>query len=182
MDSFELNKIAGGILLALLVVLGTSMLSEIIFDVEKPEKPGYEVEVSEDTTKKSNDAKKDVLTPILPILQNANIEAGGKIFKAKCSSCHTNTAGGANLVGPNLYNIVGKKVAYSENYKYSKILKKYNSEGVNWDYENLNAFLRKPKAYAKGTKMGFVGIKKDSQRADVIIYLRSLSENPVPLN
>ena len=95
---------------------------------------------------------------------------GKKVFK-KCKACHTVNKGGKNRVGPNLFGIAGKKAASVEGYRYSKAMKK---SGVTWDDASLDKFLKKPKKFVKKTKMGFGGLKKESQRADVIAYLKSL--------
>lgn len=110
-------------------------------------------------------------------LAEADAEAGAKVAR-KCSACHTFDKGGKNKVGPNLWDVVGRDVASAAEYKFSGALA---GIGGAWGYEELDAFLTAPKDFAKGTKMSFAGIKKDSDRADVIAYLRSLSDNPQPL-
>ena len=111
------------------------------------------------------------------MLAAANADAGQKVAK-KCTACHSFTKGGANKVGPNLWNVVGGKPASVSGYKYSGAM---SGMTVNWEYEELNKFLYKPKAYLKGTKMSFAGLKKARDRATIIAYLRSLSDNPKPL-
>ena len=95
---------------------------------------------------------------------------GAKVFK-KCKACHTVKKGGKNRVGPNLFGVAGRKAATVKGFRYSKAMKK---SGLTWDDGTLDKFLKKPKKFLKGTKMGFAGIKKDGRRADVIAYLNSL--------
>jgi cytochrome c len=118
-----------------------------------------------------------VMTSILPMLASADVEKGQKGLK-KCKACHSFEDGGKNKVGPNLYNIVGRDKAAVSGFSYSSAMKE---KGGAWDYEALDAFLSKPKAYLPGTKMSFGGLKKATDRANLIIYLRGLSANPVAL-
>ena len=111
------------------------------------------------------------------MLASADAGKGAKIAK-KCASCHSFNKGGKNKVGPNLWNIVNKSKASVDGYKYSKALSGY---GGAWDWDALNGFLANPKAYVKGTKMAYAGLKKDGDRAAMLAYLRSLSETPADL-
>ncbi len=120
-------------------------------------------------------------TPSLAsLLANGDATAGEKLAK-KCISCHSLTPDLKIKVGPPLYGIVGLPVAHTEDYKYSDNLKQLKEEGKVWDFENLDIFIKKPKDFAPKTKMTFPGIKSDEDRANLILYLRSLSDNPVPL-
>ena len=110
-------------------------------------------------------------------MAQADLAHGEKIFK-KCSACHSIQAGGGNKIGPALYNVVGRKVAVVEDYKYSKALVAYTK---NWTFEELNGYLIKPQAWIKGTKMAFAGLRKEKDRASVILYLNKNSDNPLPL-
>jgi cytochrome c2 len=113
----------------------------------------------------------------LELLASANIKSGQMVFR-KCKSCHTTQIGGKNKIGPNLWEIVGRSKASMDNYRFSKALKRI---GGNWNYQDLDDFLTNPKKFAKGTKMSFSGIKSAQTRANLIIFLRSLSEHPKPL-
>ncbi|WP_293947517.1 cytochrome c family protein [Sneathiella sp.] len=95
---------------------------------------------------------------------------GEKIFKRKCMSCHTIEEGAGAKIGPNLFGITGKKSASVEGYNYSKAMK---DADLVWDKQTLDDYLKKPRDYVKGTKMGFVGLKKESERQDVITYLET---------
>jgi cytochrome c len=114
---------------------------------------------------------------VMAMLSDADTGAGKKAFK-KCKACHSTEKGGKNRVGPNLWDIVGKAKATGDGFKYSDALKGLGGE---WSYPDLNAFLISPKAFAKGTKMSFRGLSKAKDRAAVIAYLRSLSDQPKPL-
>ncbi len=109
------------------------------------------------------------------MLPAADIVAGERVFK-KCKACHTVNQGGKNKTGPNLYGVVGRPVASVGGYKYSGALKEYAGE---WSVERLDAFLTKPRAEVKGTKMGFSGLKKPQDRANLIAYLNSNSDAPI---
>ncbi len=175
MDSFEFNKFAGAILFALLVMVSARTVTNIIFTVHKPEKPGLEVEIAEAGPAEK---KEEVAAlPLAQLLKGGDAARGQKASKP-CAACHTFSDGGANRIGPNLHGIVGKKLAGTDGFAYSEALK---SKGGVWGYEELNAYLKNPKAYAPGTKMAYGGLKQDQKRADLILYLRSLGGNPPPL-
>lgn len=112
------------------------------------------------------------------MIGTADVDKGKRVFN-KCKACHTVDKGGKNGIGPNLWNIVNAKKAAHDGFKYSKALTEM--AGTAWTYDNLSAFLLKPRDYAKGTKMTFAGLRKDSDRANVIAYLRTLADTPAPL-
>jgi cytochrome c len=178
MDSFELNKILGAVLSTCLVLLVTSFAAHAIFAPVMPAKPGFEIAVKEDA---SHGGAKEAAAPSEPIeklLQTASVEKGTAAAK-KCAACHTFEKGGPNRVGPNLFNVLNEpKGAGRGGFNFSAAMK---GKGGTWTYDDLNKFLANPKAFIPGTAMGFAGISKDSERADVIAYLRSLSDSPAPL-
>ena len=178
MDSFELNKIIGAVLMTALIVIGINKLSDVIFHVEKPEKSAYKIEGVElaSSSDVNTEVKEVVQLDIKEILAMGNLAHGEKVFK-KCSACHLVAKGGKNKIGPALYGIVGKDSAVSEGYSYSKAMK---AHGKSWSFEELNAYLLKPQSYIKGTKMAFAGLRKDKDRASVILYLNSQSDSPIP--
>jgi cytochrome c len=178
MDSFELNKIVAAVLMVALLVIGIGKLSNVIFHVEKPETPGYAVEVEQATTVSSlTKATVEEKIDIAALMAIGDIALGEKIFK-KCAACHSIVKGGKNNIGPALYNVVGRKTGAVTDYKYSKALASYEKE---WTFEELNGYLIKPAKWIKGTKMAFAGLRKEKDRASVIKYLNQNSDSPVPL-
>ena len=178
MDSFELNKVLGAILGTCLVLLVTSFTANALFAPVKPEKPGFAIAAKEAEGGAKEAAAAAPSEPIEKLLQTASVEKGAAAAKV-CQTCHTFEKSGPNRVGPNLYGIVGDKKGEGRNgFNFSAAIK---AKGGTWTFEDLNQFLTNPKAFIPGTAMGFAGIQKDSQRADVIDYLDSLAEKPVPL-
>lgn len=177
MDAFELNKIAGAVLAALLVVFSTKFMSDIIFHHKAPAKLGYEIEVADAKTGSGPAKAPEQVAPLAERLKTASIEGGQKLAK-KCAACHTFESGGANKIGPNLYGVLDKAIAGVAGFAYSSAMK---AKGGNWDYAALECFIENPKKCIPKTKMAFKGIKKPGQRADLILYLRSLSDNPAAL-
>ena len=178
MDSFEVNKIIAAVLLVALLVIGIGKIADIVFYVEKPKTAGYKVEVAE-TDNASQNAKTSEVEEIdiSALLAMGNIEHGEKVFK-KCSACHVVNKGGENKIGPALYGVLGRQVAALGDYKYSKAMASYDKT---WTFEEMNGYLRKPQSYIKGTKMAFAGLRKEKDRASVILYLNQNSDSPLPL-
>jgi cytochrome c len=161
-----------------LLVIGIGKLSDVIFHVEKPEKPGYAVDVKEATTvSTSTKASVEEKVDIAALMAMGDVTIGEKVFK-KCAACHSIVKGGKNNIGPALYNVVGRKTGVVSDYKYSKALASYDKE---WTFEELNGYLIKPAKWVKGTKMAFAGLRKEKDRASVIKYLNQNSDSPLPL-
>lgn len=177
MDQFELTKIAGAVLSALLLIFGTKTLIELNVG-HKPEKPGFELPVAAAPHAEGGAAAAAApeVDPVT-LLAKANAENGKAIFK-KCHSCHESEKGKGNKVGPNLWGVVDRPKGTFEGFSYSDAMK---TKGGNWSFEELGHFLRSPKAFVPGTKMVFVGLPTAADEADVIAYLATLADTPVPL-
>ena len=179
-DPLFWNKVTGAILCAVILAWVTNAAVDFIYQPTFPDKPAYVIGAetpAADATAKAGDAEKAVEESAVAMLGAADAEKGKKVAR-KCVACHSFDKGGPNKIGPNLWDVVGNKQAFAEGYSYSGAFKGMSGT---WDYAALDAFLRNPKAYAKGTKMTFAGIPKAGDRADLIAYLRSLSDSPKPL-
>ena len=179
MNSFEFNKIAGAVLVTALLVFSLSELAGIIYHPHAPEKPGFAIEVAE--APGSGEAAAE--TPAAPaeslgtLLASADATKGQAVFKA-CAACHDPSKDGPNKVGPNLWGIVGRMHGVHEGFAYSEAMAALKDKP--WSYEALNEFLIKPSAAVPGTKMAYGGLKKDADRANLLAYLATLSDSPVP--
>ena len=180
MDSFELNKIIGAVLLTALIIIGIGKFTDILFHVEKPKESAYKIEGLEvaATNASGQEAVKVVeAVDIKALLAMGDLVHGEKVFK-KCSACHMIAAGGKNMIGPNLWSVIGRQAGVVSDYKYSKAMVAYGKE---WSFEEMNLYLIKPQAYVKGTKMAFAGLRKEKDRASVMLYMNSKSSNPKQL-
>jgi len=180
MDSFEINKIIAAVLLTALIVIGIGKFTDILFHVKKPEQSAYKVEgleVDRANVVAEASAKTPEVVDIKALLAMGDLTHGEKVFK-KCSACHMIAADGKNMIGPNLWNVIGRTAGSVSDYKYSKAMVAYAKE---WSFEEMNSYLIKPQAYIKGTKMAFAGLRKEKDRASVILYMNSKGDNPKPL-
>ena len=178
MDSFEINKIIASILLTALIIIGIGKIVDILFYVEKPKVSAYKVEgiekSSSDQEVSAKTVKVDAPVDIKALLGMGDLAHGEKVFK-KCSACHMIAADGKNKIGPNLWGVIGRKAGAINDYNYSKAMLAYAKE---WTFEEMNSYLIKPQAYIKGTKMAFAGLRKEKDRASVILYMNSKSASP----
>ncbi|MEE2693952.1 MAG: cytochrome c family protein [Pseudomonadota bacterium] len=177
MLAIEINKFIGAALTAALFLMLVNMLADSIFrDHSKIANPAYAIGTLELEIETAEPAKNP--NPSLGVLLANSDSASGKKISKKCIACHTFGQGQASKIGPNLWDVIGRDIASGTEFPYSKALQ--NVEG-RWDFVELDKFLTSPKKYAKGTKMAFPGLPKPSERADVLMYLRSLSPIPATL-
>ena len=175
MNSFEINKIIGAILLTCLGLVALNITAGALFAPEIPAKPGYEIAVKPAPSETGKAAPAEV--PIEKALASADVkrgEATGKI----CQTCHNLTKGAGPKIGPDLWDVVGRPKGSIAGFAYSDAIK---SKGGDWTVADLNTFLSNPRGFAPGTKMTFAGLPREDQRADVIAFLNTLSDHPKPL-
>ena len=180
MDSFEINKIIAAVLLTALIVIGIGKFADILFYVEKPKESAYKIEgleVASSSSTSNEEVKVVEAVDIKALLAMGDLTHGEKVFK-KCSACHQIAAGGKNMIGPNLWGVPGRSAGLVDDYKYSKAMIAYGKE---WSFEEMNSYLIKPQAHIKGTKMAFAGLRKEKDRASVILYMNSKSNSPKTL-
>jgi cytochrome c len=181
MDSFEINKIIAAVLLTVLIIIGIGKFTDVLFHVEKPKESAYKIEGLDvaSTSKPSSEMATKVVeaVDIKALLAVGDLGHGEKVFK-KCSACHMIASGGKNMIGPNLWSVIGRTAGSVSDYKYSKAMVAYGKE---WTFEEMNSYLIKPQAYVKGTKMAFAGLRKEKDRASVILFMNSKSNSPKPL-
>ncbi len=170
------EKTAFGFLAAAWLVWGVDFAGDVLVRAEPLKKPVFLAAEVEKAPAAAPAPK--AAGGVMAMLSGADAAAGGEKTFKKCKACHSTEKGGKNRVGPNLWDIVGKAKASAAGFGYSGALKGLGGE---WSYQDLDAFLAAPKAFAKGTKMSFKGLKKAKDRAAIIVYLRSLSDQPKPL-
>jgi cytochrome c len=177
MDGFEFNKIAGAVLAALLVIASGRTVLDIAFAKHKAEKPGWDLPVTEVAHEAAKPAAAFDATAVLALLPKANADNGLDTFK-KCLACHTPDKGGRNLVGPNLWGVVGRKIAQAPGFAYSEAMKGHSG---NWSWEELAKYLHDPSGAIPGNKMLFPGVKDNADLADLLAHMRRLGDTPAPL-
>lgn len=176
MDNLEFNKAAAAVLTAGIVFMVSGVIASMVVKPQVLHQSVLKIEMAGDSA--AAGAKAEPLAPIAPLLASADVAAGESVAKKQCASCHSFNEGGKNGVGPNIYGVIGRKHAGIAGFNYSDAVK---GKPGPWSYEEMNAWLKNPKAYAPGTRMAYAGLNNDKQRADLILYLRSLAASPVAL-
>ncbi|HEX5327019.1 MAG TPA: cytochrome c family protein, partial [Acetobacteraceae bacterium] len=179
MDSMDVNKAVAAVLVAGIAFFITGMIGDNLVYEAALEKPVISIQGVQPAESTGGAPKPAELPPIAPLLASANVQKGDQFVHQVCSACHSFNKGGKPIVGPNLYGIVGAPHDHEAGFDYSAALQKF--KGQPWTFEALNKWLHDPATYAPGTRMTYAGIKNNQTRADVIDYLRTLSDNPEPL-
>ena len=172
-----MNKIIVSIVLAVILVVGINKVADTVYHVEKLEKSVYQVEGLASVEGTTNTEVNSVVSDsgnIMALFASVNADDGAKVFK-KCTACHSIAQNGANKIGPALWGVLGRKTGAVTDYKYSKAMVAHGKE---WSFEEMNSYLIKPQAHIKGTKMAFAGLRKEKDRASVILYMNSKSNSP----
>jgi cytochrome c len=172
-----MNKVMGAVLGTCLGVVALNIAAGAIFTPEKPAKPGYDIAVPEKPGAGEQKAPAQQEQPIEQLLASADVSRGQRSAQ-KCAACHTFDKGGRNMVGPNLWGVVGRPKASEAGFNYSAAMK---AKGGNWTIQDINEFIHNPRGFVPGTAMTFAGVPRGGERADLIAYLNSLSDNPQPL-
>ena len=178
MSTMEINKMVAALLTVGVVAAFSHFMAEVIMHPQIPAEPSYVV-AGAAPEEPAGDAAADTMEEDLAVLLAEADEGAGQAVAKKCTSCHTFDQGGANRVGPNLWNTIDQPIANADGYSYSDALK--GLSGESWTYASLNDFLKNPKGFAPGTKMSFAGLKKSDDRASLILYMRNQSDSPAPL-
>lgn len=178
MDSFEVNKIIGALLAVLTFALGLHILIGELYKTKPPAQMGFSVQVQTQTAAAA--APAEAARPIAEIMREADASRGQAAFRP-CAACHTVDKGGRNGTGPNLWDTYGGRKAHIDGFNYSQALRAAAAAGQQWNAEELYRFLEAPSRYLRGTTMSFAGISRSGARADLVAYLRSLSDAPKPL-
>ncbi|WP_018688822.1 c-type cytochrome [Ahrensia kielensis] len=179
MESMKTTMYAGAFLAAAVLIMTLSILSDALFHSETPEQFGYAIEAAEGSAPAAG-AEEDAGVPdISALLASADLGAGETAFK-KCAACHTIEEGGADKIGPHLFGVLGRDIASASGFKYSSAMTTYG-EGKQWTFEEMNGFIYKPKDWIKGTAMGFAGMKKDQDRANLLAYMNQQNASPLDL-
>jgi cytochrome c len=171
------NTVAGCFLASALFALVVGKVSNAVVEPHHLDKPALAVTDDAPAAEGAGPAAVE-LPPISPKLAGASVDNGKLLFGKLCMTCHTVDKGGANKVGPNQWNLVGRKKASEPGFSYSSGMQAMGGE---WTYEDIDHMIFKPTAYVKGTKMAFVGVPKEQDRADLIAYLRTMNDSPPPM-
>jgi len=180
MGDLFFNKLAGAIIMTALIIMGLAELSRRLVHAATPGTLAYAVDLS--ATVASSSAEEEDVGPVDfgLLLANADLSSGERVSR-RCTSCHSFEEGGPDMIGPHMWDVMGRKVASVDGYAYSGAMKVYGEGGALWGYENMYAYLERPSAYVEGTAMSFAGLRDRDDRIDIIAYMRTLSADPLPL-
>lgn len=176
-SSLEGNKIFAAVLVAGILASGSGVVSRMVYGPHHLEEPAFRIALPEGGAGGGEAAPAAEEKPLAVLLASADAAAGANVAK-KCAACHSFEKGGPNKVGPDLWGVVGRDVGKHEGFSYSPAMAEH---GGQWSFDSLNTFIKAPKTAVPGTKMAFAGLPKDTDRANVLAYLRSLADSPVPL-
>jgi len=167
MSAYEWNKVAGAVLGSLLLLMIINEIGNILVHPVELDAPVLAIEMEGEETTATAEAEAEDVPSLAVLLASADAAKGAKVAK-KCAACHSFDAGGKNKIGPALYGVIGRGVAADTNFSYSGAMR---DVGNTWTYEQLDAFLADPKGYAPGTKMSYAGLKKPTDRANLLAYM-----------
>ena len=174
MDNFEFNKIAAAVFGSALFILALTIVTDFLYSEPELEEQAYIVDVGESIVDMAAVVEEIIEIDVMALLVLASAQNGEKVAK-KCVSCHNFQAGAPNKIGPNLYNIVDRQMGVMDEFAYSKALTARGTNNDKWNFDNLFHFLENPKKWLPGTIMGYAGIRKPNDRADLINYLHTIS-------
>lgn len=176
MNGLDFNKVFMALGFTLLAIFGIHEFSGAVFEKDEAQPQFASAPAAGETGGEAAPAE-EAVPDFGVVLASADLEAGAKVAR-QCAQCHTWDQGGANKIGPNLFGIIGAKHGHMDGFAYSEAIK---SLPGNWDYESLYKFLKRPGAYAPGTKMAFAGLRKSEDRINLIAYIRTWAASPAPL-
>ena len=179
MNRFEINKIIAALVLTVVIVFSINKLADVVYNVKAPQSSTYKVATVTETkeTSQDNETAKTNNVDINALMALGSIDHGKTVFR-QCAACHSISKDGGNKIGPALWGVIGRKAGSIGDYKYSKAMSGFSKT---WNFEEMNIFLIKPKDYVKGTKMAYAGLKKEKDRASIILYLNEQGDSPLPL-
>ena len=181
MGDLFFNKVAGAVLAIFLLILGLSTLADSLFHREGLERPAYPVDMAVlESAAGAQEEEEEGPPDFGVLLAGADIGAGERVAR-RCASCHTFEEGGRDGTGPHLWGVMGRDVAEVDAFNYSSAMEDYAEGGTEWGYQNMYDYLENPRGYVPGTAMSFAGLRNQEDRVNIIAYMRTLSNDPMPI-